>query len=321
MPYNGSGVFSIPNSFTPSTTILSSEVNANFADIAAGLGSVLTRDNQAPMTDVLRIADGTEALPGLMFADDPNTGLWRSDADEFNAVTGGAAAMMWDVAQKTWALGEFDAAGAANFQAAVAMALTLVVTGLITATAGINIGAADTTITRTGAGDIAVGGNGIYRSGGADVAIADGGTGAGTAADAFAALKQAASDTATGVVEIAVQSEMEAAADTGRVVTPARQHFHPGMPKAAGRGGSGGGIEGTAYNVAGIVQNGTGDYTVTLTNAMADTNYWVAGSPLAAGVSFTATITSASTFDVDIRNFNNTPQDQDFGFAVFGDMA
>jgi hypothetical protein len=51
--------------------------------------------------------------------------------------------------------------------------------------AALNVGAAaDTTITRTGAGDIAVEGNAIYRAGGTDVPVADGGTGASTAANA-----------------------------------------------------------------------------------------------------------------------------------------
>lgn len=50
-----------------------------------------------------------------------------------------------------------------------------------------------------------------YRVGGTDVAIADGGTGASTAAAAFAALKQAASDSATGVIEHATTGEIRAA--------------------------------------------------------------------------------------------------------------
>lgn len=55
---------------------------------------------------------------------------------------------------------------------------------------------------------------------GADLAIANGGTGESTAAAAFAALKQAASDSATGVVELATQAEVDAGTDTGRVLTP-----------------------------------------------------------------------------------------------------
>jgi hypothetical protein len=115
VPYNGSGSFSIPNSFTPATTILSSRVNANFSDIAAGLSNVLTRDNQAPMTAPLRLADGSQPLPGLQFANDTNTGFRRSATDVMRWVAGGADAMFIDAALKAWFLGALDAAGAATF--------------------------------------------------------------------------------------------------------------------------------------------------------------------------------------------------------------
>lgn len=51
-------------------------------------------------------------------------------------------------------------------------------------------------------------------------AIANGGTGEATAAAAFTALKQAASDTATGVVELATDAEAQAGTDAARAVTP-----------------------------------------------------------------------------------------------------
>jgi hypothetical protein len=54
-----------------------------------------------------------------------------------------------------------------------------------------------------------------------DLAIADGGTGASTAAAAFTALKQDASETATGVVELATVAEAATGTDTTRAVTPA----------------------------------------------------------------------------------------------------
>lgn len=53
-----------------------------------------------------------------------------------------------------------------------------------------------------------------------DLAIADGGTGESTASAAFTALKQAASDSATGVVELATVAETTTGTDTARAVTP-----------------------------------------------------------------------------------------------------
>lgn len=53
------------------------------------------------------------------------------------------------------------------------------------------------------------------------VAIANGGTGQTTAAAAFGALKQAATSSATGVVELANDAEAQAATDTARALVPA----------------------------------------------------------------------------------------------------
>jgi hypothetical protein len=77
----------------------------------------------------------------------------------------------------------------------------------------------DTTVARASAGDISVEGNIVYRAGGTDVAIADGGTGQSTAAAAFTALKQAATTSATGVLEIGLTSEYLANTPTGLALT------------------------------------------------------------------------------------------------------
>jgi hypothetical protein len=77
MPYNGSGVFSIVNSFTPDTTISSSDMNANFTDIATGLSDVLTRDGQAGMTAQFQVINGNSSVPAVAFASDPTTGIYR----------------------------------------------------------------------------------------------------------------------------------------------------------------------------------------------------------------------------------------------------
>ena len=56
---------------------------------------------------------------------------------------------------------------------------------------------------------------------GSAIPVANGGTGATTAANAFAALKQGATSTATGVVELATDAETQAGTDIARAVTPA----------------------------------------------------------------------------------------------------
>jgi hypothetical protein len=124
----------------------------------------------------------------------------------------------------------------------------------------------------------------------------------------------------------ATQAEMEAASTT-KVVVASRQHFHPGHVKAAGRVNSSGSVVGTAYNVASVSQTGTGVYRVTLTNAMADTNYWVVASAVTDGIPGNSclvswAVVSATVFDVTTkRAFDGGDKDAAFGFVVFGDMA
>lgn len=76
MPFNGSGTFSIINTFVPNTTILSSAVNQNFSDIATGLSDCLTRDGQAGMTAVLKLINGSSGAPSLSATADTATGLY-----------------------------------------------------------------------------------------------------------------------------------------------------------------------------------------------------------------------------------------------------
>lgn len=63
--------------------------------------------------------------------------------------------------------------------------------------------------------------NGGTITGITDIAIADGGTGASTASAAFDALKQSASDTYSGAVELATSAETITGTDTARATTPA----------------------------------------------------------------------------------------------------
>ena len=65
MPFNGSGTFTVVNTFVPNTTISSSAVNANFSDIATGLSNSLTRDGQAGMTAPLK-ATAVDSIMALL---------------------------------------------------------------------------------------------------------------------------------------------------------------------------------------------------------------------------------------------------------------
>ena len=120
-----------------------------------------------------------------------------------------------------------------------------------------------------------------------DLAIADGGTGASTALAAFDNLKQAASATYTGVVELATAAEAAAGTDTTRPITPST--LRDGLnstgtaPIYAARSwvnfnGTGAVAIRSSGNVSSITDNGVGNYTVNFTTAMPDANYAVVGS-------------------------------------------
>lgn len=71
---------------------------------------------------------------------------------------------------------------------------------------------------------------------------------------------------------IATQADMEAATSPTLIVTPGRQHFHPGHPKAWVSCGVAADIQ-QSYGVASLTDNGTGDVTVTFTTAFAAATY------------------------------------------------
>ena len=122
---------------------------------------------------------------------------------------------------------------------------------------------------------------------GVDLPISDGGTGASTAAAAFDNLKQPATDTYTGVVELATAAEAAAGTDTTRPITPST--LRAGLnstgtaPIYAARAwvnfnGTGTVAIRASGNVSSITDNAVGNYTVNFTTAMPDANYVVVGT-------------------------------------------
>ena len=159
-----------------------------------------------------------------------------------------------------------------------------------------------------------------------DLAIADGGTGASTALSAFDNLKQAASTTYTGVVELATGAEAAAGTDTTRPITPAT--LRDGLnstgtaPVYAARAwvnfnGAGTVTIRASGNVSSITDHGNGDYTVNFTTEMPDTNYSAivtagGGGTAASGNAFVgwAAIYATSSVRIGVSD-NNTDSNSD----------
>jgi hypothetical protein len=83
---------------------------------------------------------------------------------------------------------------------------------------------------------------------------------------------RAASDTAAGPIEIAIQSEQEAGTDTTRAVTPGRQHFHKSAAKFWATWVSNASVD-DSYNVSSVTDTGTGDWTVNIGTDFSGTDY------------------------------------------------
>jgi hypothetical protein len=96
-----------------------------------------------------------------------------------------------------------------------------------------------------------------------------------SAATAFGNIKQAASDTATGVIELAIQSEMVTGTDTTRAVVPGRLHFHASSVKCWVSSTQSSTTIQESYNVASVADTGAGISTVTIANDFAAATYCV----------------------------------------------
>jgi hypothetical protein len=80
----------IPNTFIPSTTISSTEMNANFTAVASAIEDSMAIDGSDVMTGPLLLPAGSASAPALAFGTDTNTGLFRHGADDLGFATGGS---------------------------------------------------------------------------------------------------------------------------------------------------------------------------------------------------------------------------------------
>lgn len=158
-------------------------------------------------------------------------------------------------------------------------------------------------------------------AGGGDLLAANNLSDVASASTSFTNIKQAATDSATGVLEIAVQSEMEAASSTTLAVTPGRQRYHPGMAKAWAVVSNAGTPTLTAgYNVSSVGDVATGITDVNLTEGMSSTAFAVIATSVSNLVT-SATIVDADTVRVNTRTAAGADTDSSFFVVLFGDQA
>lgn len=121
---------------------------------------------------------------------------------------------------------------------------------------------------------------------------------------------------------VASQAEQEAASVTNKMVSPGRQHYHPGMVKAwVEFDGTGTVSIKASYNIDSITDNSTGDYTVNW-----DTDF--SGADYACVVSsdnfYRRTLASLTTNQVRILTYNssqNVTDDAQISVIACGDHA
>jgi Chaperone of endosialidase len=84
MPRNGSGTFTLVtgNPVVSGTIIESTWANNTLADIADSITNSLARNGEGGMTAPLRLVDGTVSVPGLAFANETGSGLYRAAAGD-----------------------------------------------------------------------------------------------------------------------------------------------------------------------------------------------------------------------------------------------
>lgn len=126
MARNGSGTYTKVNTFVASQPITAAGHNQNFDDIALELTNSVAADGQTTMTGALKAASGTVSAPGIGFASDPNTGIYRIGSDNLGIAANGAKVV--DVATTGVAVtGTLSATGVAS-QAGIPLMLPVGVT-------------------------------------------------------------------------------------------------------------------------------------------------------------------------------------------------
>lgn len=90
MARNGSGTYSKVNTFVAGNTITAAGHNANWDDLASEMTNSVAADGQTTMTGPLKAASGTAPAPGITFASDPDSGIYRVGSNNVGLAVAGA---------------------------------------------------------------------------------------------------------------------------------------------------------------------------------------------------------------------------------------
>lgn len=90
MARNGSGTYSVPNTFVSGARVLVADVNTNFSDIGTALTGSLALDGQSAMTGQIKGAAGTISAPGWSWANETGSGWYRAGAADFRYSVSGS---------------------------------------------------------------------------------------------------------------------------------------------------------------------------------------------------------------------------------------
>lgn len=138
------------------------------------------------------------------------------------------------------------------------------------------------------------------------------------------AVTTTASDTAAGKIEIAIQSEVEAASSATLAMTPGRTQYHPGVAKAWVKAAESGGSYTVAasHNIASLTDSGVGDITVNIGTDFSGAHYAVSITTKYNGAMLGHVGTlAAGTAQLLITNSAASAQDTEFHVSFFGDQA
>jgi hypothetical protein len=333
MARNGSGTYSKVNTFVAGNTITAAGHNENWDDLVTEMTNSVAADGQTTMTAGLKLANGSAAAPALTFGTDTNNGLYRIGADNLGFTLNGSKVGDWSTTGLA-ITGTLSASGA------VTASSTLAVTGNVAVnTNKFNITAAsgNTTVAGTlgvtGAvtnssttemtGDVTVNTNKLT------VTAANGNTAvAGTLAVTGNATLTAdvSAATVSGAV-VATQANMETGTATNLLVTPGRQHFHPGHPKLWIKCDSAGATN-DSYNITSITDTGVGTLDVTIATDFTDTDYVVNATAQSTGnndmlLINNSTPPTAGTFRISSVNpaTSSSHDPSAYHISGFGDQA